>query len=509
MFHNVCTMSNLQTPTRTNRGLIVPGIDTTKSSLGHPSGALSYGGLHTPPQSAHESRRPSLQYPTSMDLPHSANSSSFGYSHPSTPVHMTHSNGLLPSNTGSLEAQLESLSAPSAVRRASHFTVPILHAPFELQPSSIDADYPHTTQQGDPSTYEFDLGVELPTTEGWRPSQQAINSYGTQSTFLGPALFPASHSMAPDNSPSHATFNNMSSSFHESVNPYDSTYTSGFHEYNNAQLYAPAPQVVVPSQLSPHDDFASNSWTEYQHAQPDSALLASSFGSLGPDHLDYDMVDPPSPVEAYFAHSEDEEYMTIKPERSVTPSRRSSSRWSTMTNTTATSARSRRRASKRLRTGAKSNACHSHYSQNFNCIVQYEGSGFKIDEHGSVTVDVAMSKKPHHCQHVDSDGKRCTGKFERSEHLKRHMGKHSDERKYPCPLPRCHKAIQRPDNATDHFKTHLRPKGKGKRNEHFGWETLENAILTEYSDLKQCTKLLTNLRRWVTNGMPEASSSRK
>ena len=87
------------------------------------------------------------------------------------------------------------------------------------------------------------------------------------------------------------------------------------------------------------------------------------------------------------------------------------------------------------------------------------------------------------------------------------MGKHSLERKYPCPL--CPKKIGRPDNAGDHFKTHLRAKTKGKRNDHVEWPVLHNAICNGYEDKKVAKKLLDGLRRWIDAGKPETSGTRR
>ncbi len=493
---------NLRTPTRLNCGMIIPGFDTTKSAL-DPSSTLSYGGLPTPPQSADESRRPSLQYLTLMDPPFSASSSSFAYSHPNTPVHAINSQGhpLMSAYTENVEARLEPGSASSSTRRGDSFRGATLQTPFALQPSPIDAGYSQPPHHHDDS-YGFELGVDMSATEGWRPPQQMLNGYETQPTFLGSALFPSSHSLVPDSHPVQLPHGHSPSSLHHQ---YDST----FHGYGATPLYTHAPQVVVPSQLSPQDAFPQHDWSEYPDAPPHSAVSASSFGSSAQGYLEYDMVDPPSPAEAYFAHSEDEDYMMIKPERMATPSKCHSSRWSTMTNSACSSGRSKRRPSRKLRNGAKGVAWHSHVSSDFGCLVQYEGRGFHVNDDGSIKVERATSKKPHKCHHVSADGKECARRFERSEHLKRHMGMHSDERKYFCPLKGCHKNIQRPDNAADHFKTHLRPKTKGKRNEHFEWHVLQAAIRSEYNDSKSANKLLTNLQRWVDSGMPEAPGSRR
>ena len=90
------------------------------------------------------------------------------------------------------------------------------------------------------------------------------------------------------------------------------------------------------------------------------------------------------------------------------------------------------------------------------------------------------------------------------------MGSHDSKanRKYPCPL--CpERKIGRPDNAGDHFKTHLRPKTKGKRNDHVDWEIHHDAILDSYEDKKVSKKLQDGLRRWMDAGMPDTSGSNR
>jgi hypothetical protein len=93
--------------------------------------------------------------------------------------------------------------------------------------------------------------------------------------------------------------------------------------------------------------------------------------------------------------------------------------------------------------------------------------------------------------------------------LKRHEGSHSgiDERKYWCPL--CPRKIGRPDNAGDHFKTHLRPKTSGKRNEHFDWPQVQDSIWEAYDDKKVAKKLLDGLRRWINTGMLDTSGAKR
>ena len=502
-------MSSVSTPTRSGRGLVVPGIDT-KRLMEYTSTAPSYGGLYTPPQSAHESRRPSLQYSALSEAPCSTTSSSFAHSQPTTPIHtINHGNdGLIhgwPEGSGSHNGVPTSNLASCGT---NHLSEPNLDAAFVPRPAYNDTgmdtmpSYSHTAQHCEADAFGLHVTPELPTMEAWRPSQPMVNGYNAQTACFGPALFPTPQPMNSINSVPASAYDPTESSFHGMTPSYNASPFGSMLVQRSDSLYQ-NPLVVVPSQLSPEVNYPQHEASEYGSVENNSDLLASSFGSSTSGYLGYEMVQPPSPVDAYFAHSEDEDYLTVKAEEmsspSVGPCMHSGSRNLRL--------RSRKRSSKRLRSSGRHTAWYSH--EVGSTIVQCVGTEFRIDNDRPIKLEPAVSKKQYACQFVSPEGHRCVSRFDRMEHLKRHMGKHSVERPYPCPLACCDKRIQRPDNAGDHFKTHLRPKKKGKRNDHVEWEVLRDAIWDQYEDKKKAKKLLDGLARWLEAGMPETSGQRR
>ena len=499
-------MSNLTTPTRLERGLVVPGIDT-KPSLEDVATALSYGGLHTPPQSAHESRRPSLQYSTMLETPFSGSPSLLPYSNPSTPIRRTIQLGGHLVQGWQIPAEPHPDAALSGAISCGPNLFPDLSLPTSFatgSPQVIDATFRTPLQRPNADVFDLGLSSELSSAEAWRPSHQVMNGYDSHSACLGAALFPP-HNLDTMCASQPESYGHFSSSLGQVPSMYAPSPMTAVHEYNNCnRVYQHPPEVVVPSQLSPDDCYVPASMNDYVYGSDHTTIATSSFGSSTPDVLDYEMIEPPSPTENYFAHSDNEDYIEVKPERFASPSKDMT--WSNGLHSLPL--RSKRRSTKRPRNGAKDIAWHSHVSH--GCHVQYQGKRWDVDTNGKIQLEPAKSTKQHDCKFVNADGAHCGARFERAEHLKRHAGSHSDVRRYPCPLPGCGKRIQRPDNAGDHFKTHLRPPKSGKRNRFCEWEDLEAAIEHSYADKKQSKKLLDGIRRWIENGMPDpAAKGRK
>ena len=498
-------MSSLSTPTRINRGLIVPGIDT-KSPFDKTSGALSYGGLHTPPQSAHESRRPSLQYSGLPDAPYSATASSF-YSQPVTPVHGNDqgADAFAQRWSHSIDAEPGTNTSLSAPEPASPLGVQSAHVAFEpatgfyYHDPVIDAPPMYAHLKHANSVHQFDVHVNSspPVPEAWKQSQEISGAYGAHQTCLGPTLFPTPQDMnAPSSNPC-SVFDHMVPTMHASTYHYPPSTMGAIQGYGVPSALYQQPQVVVPSQLLPNEDYQDQELSNYTTPDRNQRGLGNSFMSSSMSFNDYDMVGPPSPQDVYFAHSEDEDYLIVKAERFGTPDHEYSLRGSS-----GLAILTKRRPARR-KAGHRTPHCH----HDINGVdISCEGRQCCLQP---LKFDIASSKKPFRCTFVDEDGRPCVSRFDRHEHLKRHEGKHSPVRKYPCPLPGCNKRIGRPDNAGDHFKTHLREKKPGKRNAHFEWNEVHNAIWENYEDQKAAKKLLDGLRRWINQGMPDTSGNKR
>ena len=493
-------MSSLSTPTRISRGLIIPGIDT-KSPIDNPSCTLSYGGLHTPPQSAHESRRPSLQYTALSDAPYSATSSSF-HSQPVTPVHGNgHGRDIFVERwSQSIDAETGTNTNVSVPDSISPTDIQSAHVAFESAPgyhgSIVDARtmYAHMNHPNSMDQFEVQVNSSPPGPESWKQPEQMSSAYGAHNTCLGSTLFPTPHGMNVSTNNPPFIFGHVVPPLHPSNYSYPPSSIGAIQGYGATTTLYQQPQVVVPSQLSPNDNYQEQQFSNY--TTPDrSHRLGNSFTSSSMSFDDYDMVGPPSPQDVYFAHSEDEEYLMVKAERFETPEQEFVSQKPVL--------RQKKRASPRLRkAGNRTPHCH-HAVNGFD--IRCEGRQCCLQP---LNLEIASNKKPFRCAFVEEDGRPCASRFERSEHLRRHEGKHSPERKYPCPLPGCNRRIGRPDNAGDHFKTHLRPKTSGKRNAHFDWNEVHNAIWENYEDQKVAKKLLDGLRRWINQGMPDTSGKR-
>lgn len=500
-------MSSLSTPTRLGRGPIVPGIDT-RPALDKVNTALSYAGLHTPPQSAHESRRPSLQYAALSEGPFSA--SAYTHSQPVTPIHgLSHGADFFSQrwqqNTETQKGLVTNVDETCSSSPLDHS----FHPAFQPEPpyhgSMVDDAPVYASINAINNVDHLSLQPTScsQTADPWHANQTVTVSYAAHNASLGPALFPATHGMSvPTNSPS-SIFDTVGQSLH--AFSYQCPPASNICEaqgYGNPASLFQSPQVVVPSQVSPQEDYSDQQFSIYATPNRGHDELHSSFSSGSVPFEGYEMVRPPSPIDVYFAHSEDEDFLMVKAEEMPSPVLGYSSR-----KHGEHSLRPKRRASRRARKGnSRAPFCRHEFH---GCEIQCQGQKCCIGQ--PVTFDVARSNKQYQCKFVE-DGRPCNAKFDRSEHLKRHEGKHSNVRKYPCPLPSCKGKgvkIGRPDNAGDHFKTHLRPKKPGKRNDYYEWPVVHDAIWDNYEDKKIARKLLDGLDRWIRNGMPETTGTKR
>ena len=501
-------MSWPSTPTQLSRVLVVPGIDT-KPPLDKVNTTLSYGGLHTPPHSAHESRRPSLQYGGLSEAPYSA--SSYTHSQPVTPIQgLNHGSDFFPQRwSQSIDAQDSlSTSLPGA-----YITSPVAGHSFHTafgsgatyhNPVANDAQvYSHIDHANSVDNLSLQPSSCSPTADTWGQSEAFSNTYAPNNVGLGSTLFPTPHGMnVPANSPS-SVFDHIGPSLHINFqyqsDPSAADVTQGsYGEPSHFQQ----PRIVVPSQVSPQDDYTAQQLSIYTTPHHSHDVLQSSFSSGRIPFGDYEMVEPPSPQDVYFAHSEDEDYLMVKAEGLPSPVLGPSSR-----RQADFPVRPRRRTSRRTRKpGNRTTWCRHDFN---GCEISCQGTQCCIE--GPRRIIFNKPDKPYKCKFVMEDGTPCVSGFDRSEDLKRHEGSHSGKegRKYFCPLKDCERKIGRPDNAGDHFKTHLRPKTTGKRNAHFDWPVVQDAIWDAYDDKKVAKKLLDGLRRWISAGMLDTSGGKR
>ena len=492
----VYDMSTTTTPSRARPALVIPGTDSRAHFDGKTSMMLM-GGLPTPPHSALESRRPSLQFGSLAECAPSAGSTMGAFSQPATPVCCMSSHGDSYSQSWA-DHPATTTNTPSRLASSfssSHLSQALAQSAFQTQQSyphgDIDNIGTYAPANISHQTHSFGPTADSSEQSMWSSPQHVQQSVAHEApSGLGPPLFAMSHSLAPET--------NTSDPFGIQDTQYGaSSFTTpggSFHSYATvpSNVYTQQPQVVVPSQLSPQDDYHQqyHALTTSPHHGADT--YSTSFGSS--ISSEWEFIRPPSPSSNYFAQSDEEEYVQVRFERNSSPSYRASQRH-----------RPRRRgttSSRRPRNNAPAYT-YSHFTGNTEVVCE------NFNPQDGRPIAKGEDKKAHSCPHVYADGAICGARFQRSEHLKRHAGKHSEHRPYPCPLPKCVKAIQRPDNAADHFKTHIKPMKKGKRNLHFEWSFVRKAIETAYPDKKRAGKLLENLQKWVDAGMPESASQRQ
>lgn len=479
---------------------MIPGLDYN-SFHDVKSTTTSCHGLPTPPQSALESRRPSLQFSAMPDYGHGTAHNISTYSHPSTPVRNASRHGE-PYDHSWSEQAMSTTSTPTALKHSlssAHLPQPLRQPNFLAQPtyhtSGVDCWESYASTGTHQASSSFLPVVDAPGHETWvSPHHPQAPSVAGASFGLAPSLFTISQPSSTENSAleplptSMYTGQSLSSTDH-SLNGY-----GAFHYGTYSQL-----QVIAPSQLSPQDGFAQQQYNETASPYHDSDGYSNDFPSNTGELADFEMVRPPSPDAMYFDQSDEDGFAPLKSEankgRMANPSLRRSG-----------NSRLRGHDSKR----ARNRATTPEFSHNIGPIkVLYQDIGLRDG-----TVDPSKrTKKNFACSHVYDGGAVCGAAFQRSEHLKRHSNKHSDERNYPCPLAACKKQIQRPDNAADHFKTHLRPDKKGKRNKHCDWVELRRSIMLLYKQLddgpRRAKKLIYNLQTWLDNGMPESASQKR
>lgn len=245
------------------------------------------------------------------------------------------------------------------------------------------------------------------------------------------------------------------------------------------------PQIVVPSQLVPYDDISS-SFTSHDVSSFSTDI--TTYSNFDEDDWEVELSD-----DAMKPREDAVELMASSPQSSPLQTQpRQLER---------TSLQARKRSSRRRQKAD----CARFSFENFNTEIVVEGDSFRAAD-GFVRVQPSKNNKAQCCKIIKLNGQPCSARFHRPEHLKRHQLSHSDERAYPCPLPDCPRAIQRGDNAGDHFKTHMKGPRRGQRNKHAEWPVLKKLINAHYEG-KTREKLIRNLERWILT-KPEAEEQR-
>lgn len=349
------------------------------------------------------------------------------------------------------------------------------------------------------------LRTRQPPTAAWHRPLRTTDVFAEQPAYFGSDLFPTLQQMTsepPFDENSHHHYEGTLSGFNDNIN--GSAYGTNFHAVH-ASLYQHS-QVIVPSQVSPHDVYNPTAFQECSDLEHQVDTFPSSFASSSGFLESSLLIGPPSPLCAYLDYSDEGEYHAPKEATELNDSRRHRA-----TRASTCSSMSRKRCSKRSRTSERK-TWHSH--QTAGIEVQCAGEQFPLN--GPTKHHTRKSKKVHVCNHIKSNGSVCEAAFERSEHLKRHQGSHTPKRNYPCPVEKCVQkniAIQRPDNAGDHFKTHLRPTKPGKRNVQVQWPELRAGILEMYAANEKsrlrAKKLIDNLQSWFDSGMSDISTRQR
>ncbi|KAK5138537.1 hypothetical protein LTR08_000125 [Meristemomyces frigidus] len=451
----------MSTPTRSGRGMLHLDIDTK------PGTAFSLGGFLTPPQSAHESRQGSLQYASYSEPFSSTSSLGAAFSTPPTPANLAGQlNGAFaPAWTNAPYNQ------PTAAYMDASIPEDVLHSGLPMS---------HCVQAGPghcQDAYDLSMG-NLASAHNSPPRfNHSANDTMVQNTSLSMTLYQSPPGMVVGSGPLQSTYGDSLSC---------GVQSAGQYSYGPIPVsYHQQPQVVVPSHTSLGEGWsACGQFSEYPSPGQNGEDFSSGFGSVNTSFSEFDSFTSASSEDAFLVTSEDE-YLVVKHEPVPSPTPRLRSRTSGVGRVG--DSRARRRGNKR----GKPNPPRAFWWNNENCTeVLLEGKWHFGDRGKAVPETALPPSKPHHCPD-------CTAKFERSEHLKRHQKTHSDTREYLCPLPGCdrtNKGISRSDNATDHFKTHLKGPRKGQRNKHFEYPELRNCLLKVYPP-KEAHKMISKLEK--------------
>jgi hypothetical protein len=440
--------------------------------------ALQCAGWLTPPQSAHESRRPSLVYPSAGDMPYSAASTATVFSMPSTPCRVVPDQTHTPMQSFS-RAHL-GLDLPAG---HSHLAQDWMNLNLEGQ-TTCDLD-PEAAWSAQPivSTGPEDFHGHLVSEHAedmWQTHNNPDHSFMQQPTGLQSTLFPVTHAMTAGHHAMPDIYDSETSAMDSQVADFSSEYQN---QYMAAMTPYQSPGIVEPALVNPHNEYADHHYSMLGSPGSSPQDLSASFNS----EFSSSFEEVHTPGADMDCCEDIDGFLHVKREAGTSP----------VSSFEAKPSRTRsggRRTSKRSR---KVQPCQQVQNINGTGIdLHLEGDGIGFEGNRFIYTDHPHKKKSYVCVHIGEDGRQCNTAFARSEHLKRHLSKHSKDRKFPCVLPKCEKKIGRSDNACDHFRTHLQLPGRNKRNPHFHWRFVESRIRDAYQD-KVAAKIIVNLERWL------------
>jgi hypothetical protein len=432
--------------------------------------ALQCAGWLTPPQSAHESHRPSMAYPSYAEMQYSTAATAFSL--PSTPSRSVQGRPNHATQSFANEHVHFDLAVPLSDHQHDMADLTLdAQANCNLDPNAMWSGGSLTSNSSDELHGHFDSEH----TDSLWQVQDPSNGFIHQPAGLQATLFPVAHGMA-------ATPQMISPAYSVDSNAAD---FPAFQYNSLPQSCYQSSRIVEPSLVNPHNGYGDHNYSMLGSPGSSPQDLSTSFGSdLSSSwtgvHTSGPEMDCCEDLDGFPYMGKEEDIETsptstidYKPIKTRSGGRRSSKR---------------SRKPQPLRQVANVNGT--------GIDLQLEGEGIGFEGNRFVYTDHNIKKKPFICDAPDNDGNPCNAAFARGEHLKRHLSKHSSIRRFPCVLPECGKKIGRSDNACDHFRTHLALHGRNKRNDHFHWREVERRIRWAYPE-KTAGKIIVNLERWL------------
>lgn len=487
-------MSASSTPHRHSRGMSPLSIDTkepilsgdSKESVSKTATALQCAGWLTPPQSAHESRRPSLAWLSYSEMPYSVVSTGPTFSLPSTPSRSMPENARHAVPSYSDEHIKLDLNTPLIGNQISNnqLSQDMVHLNLEGQANcdmGQQASWSgHPTIPSVPDHYGSYLGAEH-SEPVWHDQQAHDESFLQHPAGLQTTLFPICHGLPAGHhiNPHPQIYDSTACSLADNV-----ATGSGFPYHSTQTTCTQSPTIIEPLLVQWYPE--SNHWSTNGSISSSPQEMSTSFDSSMASS--WEELRTPSP-EVDRCTKTDGYVLICEEDHNTSPASTPTSRPS----------RTRLRSRRSAKRSRKTPRAQERIIRGNGVTITLESESIAFENDQLVRIgQSSSSKKPFLCGQFKGDGTICRAAFQRSEHLKRHMGSHSTDRPYPCVLPDCVKKIGRSDNACDHFRTHLQPHKANKRNKHFHWREAELRIRHGY-DEKKASKILANLQRWLQN----------